>query len=358
MISRRVLAGVVAIALASAVAVSLRAQPPVAGREQAAEEQERLDSTSSGFILTNSGYIVTTHRGVEGATRLGVRIPGRETPAPIRLVAEDVDDDLAIVKTDDPLGTPPISFVDPKDVKVGQSLLVLGYPPGLSPAPAVRASSVSVSSLFGPRNSLNVYQISPAIEPGGSGGPVFTDDGQLVGVVASQFVIKSALIASLLEHFPDGAEVLRRNTKLTVSREPQVESLSKWVVQILNFRPAITTASHEYRRSPAAWTRVDLLGGRLAYWVDLDKWTETNPDKKGVPQQFMMTKGQSRAGVMIEVDPSTKPIDEMRASVMKELLSNMPDARIANQERRVVNGLPMLVMYVDATGPNGPIACL
>ena len=370
MFSGRFLARVAATALSSAAAVSLWAQPPAAGRGQTAEDNERLDRTGSGFILTTSGYIVTNHRVVEGATTLGVQIPGREKPVPLRIVAEDLDNDLTIAKADGPLGNPLVSFADPKDVKVGQELVVLGYPPGLSTGQTVRASTGTVSSMFGPRGTLNLYQISTSIPQGSSGGPAFNTNGQLVGVVVPQppgpdgrgptvaFAIRGALVASLLERFPDGADVLRRNTTLTGSREQRIETLSKGVVQILNFRPAITTASREYRRSPTASTRVDLLGGKLSYWVDLDKWTEAVPDRNGVPQQFVMTKGQFRAGVMIEVDPSTKPIDEMRAGVMKELQTNMPDAQIANQERRVVNGLPMVVMRVDATSPNGPIAFL
>jgi hypothetical protein len=365
MFSKRFLAGVAAAAVSCLCAAVLGAQPPAA-RDQSADDKEHLDSTGSGFILTNSGYIATNHHVIAGATTLGVHIPGQEKPVPARVVADDPDNDLAIVKVDGPVGNAPIAFVEPKDVKVGQDVVVFGYPLGFTLGQTVRVSTGTMSSLYGPRDNPNLYQISAPIQPGNSGGPVFNKDGQLVGVVVSQFVnaqnvnfaIKGGLLAALLQRFPDGAEVLRRNTKLTGSREQQVETLSKWVVQILNFRPAISTASREFRRSQTATTRVDLLGGKITYWIDLDKWSEANPDKKGVPQQFMMTRGQSRAGVLIEVDPSTKPIDEMRAGVMKELLPDMPDAQIASQERRIVNGLPMLVMEIDASSRSGPVAFL
>jgi len=360
---------VAAIGLLGAATASLRADPQTAPR-QPAEDQERLDSTGSGFILTGSGYIATNRHVIAGATTLGVQIPGREKAIAARVVIEDAANDLAILKTEGPLGNPPIAFSDPKDVKVGQDLVVLGYPLGFSLGQTVRASTGTLSSMYGPQDNPTLYQISAPIQPGNSGGPVFNKDGQLVGIVVSQFVradgraqnvnfaIKGGLLADLLQRFPDGAEVLRRNAKLTGTREQQVEALSKWVVQILNFRPAVMTATREYRKSPTATARLDLLGGKISYWVDLEKWTEANPDKKGVPQQFMMTRGQSRAGVMIEVDPTAKPTEEMRAAVMKELLADMPDAQIASQEKRVVNGLPVLLMQVDATSPSGPIAFL
>src|SRR5262245_21752207 len=230
-----------AVAGSIALAISPRAQPPASSREQPANDQERLDSAGNGFILTSSGYIVTNNRVVEGATTLSVQIPGREKPAAIRVVGRDVDNDLAIVKTDGPLGNPPVSFVDSKDLKVGQDLIVLGYPLGLSPARTVRASTVTLSSLSGPRNNLNVYQISTAIDPGYDGGPVFNNDGQLVGVVVARFIVKGALVANLLQRFPEGADVVRRETRLALPRGQQIETLSRWIVQILNSRPAITT---------------------------------------------------------------------------------------------------------------------
>jgi Trypsin-like peptidase domain/ABC-type uncharacterized transport system len=356
-LSRHVLAVVAAIAVACLTAVSPRGQPPVA-RDRAVEGEssgDRVDSTGSGLILTGSGYIVTNHHIVEGATALGVRVPGREKPAAIRVVAEDIDDDLAIVKADGAFGTPPISLMDPKDLKVGQNLILLGYPIDVAPGQSVRASTVTLTSIVGPRNNQNVYQIGAPTDAGNSGGPVFNGDGQLVGIAVSQFVIKTALVANLLQRFPDGADVLRHATKLTGTREQQIESASRWVVQILKYRPAITTASREYHRSPAASTRVDLLAGKLSYWMDLGKWSETNPIKSGVPQQFVMMRGQALAGVMIELDPSAKPIDEMRARVMKEARADMPDAQIISQEERIVNGLPTLVMQIEGTSANGPI---
>src|SRR5579862_1100760 len=99
MFSRRFLAAAMSISVLTPVAAGLRAQ-----QQMPAEDKEHLDSTGSGFILSNSGYIVTNHHVVDGATSLAIQVPGREKAIAVKVVAEDTENDLAIVKADVPLG--------------------------------------------------------------------------------------------------------------------------------------------------------------------------------------------------------------------------------------------------------------
>jgi hypothetical protein len=326
--------------------------------------KERLASTGSGFILTSSGYIVTNHHVVAGATALNVQIPGREKAVLAKLAVDDPQDDLAIVKVDGPLGNPPIAFADSAQIKIGQDVFALGYPLGLRLGQTVRAATGTISSLLGPRDREGLYQVSAPVQHGNSGGPVFNQDGQLIGVVVSgfedvqnvNFVIKGAVLAKLLQQIPEGSDILRRNAKMTGRRDQQVETLSKWVVQMLNFRPEITTATREFRRSPSASTRVDVLGGKMAVYVDSSKWTDILPTRPGVSQQFQITKGEkgeSKARFFVEWDKSETTLDGARVKYFRELQKETPDLSIGEQELRVVNGVQALTTRVRMTTSGG-----
>src|SRR5437763_16013386 len=125
MLSRQLAAALAAIAAWTLFRAGALAQPPQSPPDPT---EEHLEGTGSGFVLTSGGYVVTNHHVVEGATSLGVLIPGKEKAVVAKVVVDDPEDDLAIVKVDGPLGNPPIAFADPRQVKVGEDVFVLGYP--------------------------------------------------------------------------------------------------------------------------------------------------------------------------------------------------------------------------------------
>ncbi|HEV3139279.1 MAG TPA: trypsin-like peptidase domain-containing protein, partial [Vicinamibacterales bacterium] len=182
MFSRHLVAAAASIAVLGAFNGSIHAL-----QERIDPTKEHLDSTGSGFILTSSGYIVTNHHVIAGATLLGVQIPGREKAVPAKVVVDDPEDDLAIVKIDGPLGNSPIAFADAAQVRMGQDIVALGYPLGFELGQTVRTATGTISSLLGPRDKEGLYQVSAPVQHGNSGGPVFNKDGQLVGVVVSGF---------------------------------------------------------------------------------------------------------------------------------------------------------------------------
>ena len=343
---------------------------PAAGQDRLAEEEkERLAATGSGFILTSNGYIVTNHHVVADATKLGVQIPGQDKAIVAKVVVDDPEDDLAIVKIEGQIGNPPIALADPSQIRVGQDVMVLGYPLGFMLGQTVRASTGTISSLLGPQDSAGLYQISAPIQHGNSGGPVFNANGQLVGVVVTHsedvtiqnvnFIITGTVLAKLLQKLPEGSEILRRSTKVGGTREQQIEALSKWVVQILNFHPAIATSTREYRRPQSANTRVDLLGGKMTFYVDTAKWTELMPAKAGVLQQFQMSKGekdkQVKARLFVETIDKATTLEQARVKYLQALDKELAQFRVAKQELRSVNGVQTLTAQVDGATSDGAV---
>ena len=134
----------------------------------------------SGFIIDPDGTIVTNNHVVNGADRVTVTLTdGTELPA--KIVGRDARTDLAVIKVDAGHALPSLRLGDSDQVKPGQWVLAVGNPFGLGGT--VTAGIVSARGRdigAGPYDSF--LQVDAAINQGNSGGPLFTQDGRVVGV--------------------------------------------------------------------------------------------------------------------------------------------------------------------------------
>jgi uncharacterized protein len=143
-----------------------------------------LDSTGSGFVVSNQGYVITNAHIVSDCRQLRVLHGEEETPA--ELIDSDKPDELAILQTAAAQSIP-ASFTTNRQTRLGEPVIVAGYPlwgRGLL-ADDLSVTTGSVSALAGLRNNPEQLQISAPIQPGNSGGPVLDDAGNVMGVVVS-----------------------------------------------------------------------------------------------------------------------------------------------------------------------------
>ncbi len=157
-----------------------RRRSPWDDREDDQRQQRReRRAQGSGFIISEDGYILTNNHLVEEAETVKVRLlDGREYDAEI--VGTDPPSDIAVVRIDaDDL--PAIAAGDSDDIKVGQWVLAIGNPFGLTHT--VTAGIVSaVGREVGIAEFENFIQTDAAINFGNSGGPLVTIDGEVIGV--------------------------------------------------------------------------------------------------------------------------------------------------------------------------------
>lgn len=151
--------------------------------------------TGSGVIIDTSGVIVTNNHvvaNVTGGGQLTVTLSdGRVYDA--ELVGTDPTTDLAVIKIPgETEGLVAASFAASSDLKVGQSVMAIGAPLGLSDTVTTGVISalerpvvVSGSSETDERVITNAIQIDAAINQGNSGGPLFDQTGAVIGINSS-----------------------------------------------------------------------------------------------------------------------------------------------------------------------------
>jgi 2-alkenal reductase len=141
----------------------------------------------SGFVLTDNGYIVTTHHVIAGATNIVVRF-FNDTDVPARVVGDDPNSDLAILLVQQlPEGTYPLPLGDSSQVRVGDAVVAIGNPFSLGTSMSygiISAVGRTIPSGFTPFNIPEAIQTDAAINPGNSGGPLINMNGEVIGINA------------------------------------------------------------------------------------------------------------------------------------------------------------------------------
>ena len=145
--------------------------------------------SGTGFCVGEGGYYLTNRHVVKSAEKIEIFVGDRSSP--VRVIAEDEKLDLALLKTD--LVAPTLPLPSSDGVSLGDSVATLGFPdPGLQGTSPKLTKGV-ISSLTGLQNSPLYYQHDAAIQPGNSGGPLFNDDGLVVGIVVASLSEIAAL---------------------------------------------------------------------------------------------------------------------------------------------------------------------
>lgn len=139
----------------------------------------------SGFVYDGQGHIVTNAHVVHGAEQIDVTFYDGLT-RPASLVGEDLHSDLAVIQVDLPAGIGPLPLGEMSELAVGQTVVAIGNPFGLSGT----LTRGVISALGRTIPGLTIFSIPQAIQtdaainPGNSGGPLLNLQGEVIGVNA------------------------------------------------------------------------------------------------------------------------------------------------------------------------------
>ena len=140
--------------------------------------------SGTGFIISESGIIVTNYHVVENASKLVVTL-SNNSQWPGKLIGADPNNDLAIVRIQAPADSYDIlEFSNSNDIVVGQKVLALGNPFGLRQTLTtgiISALGRTIAAKNG-RKIEGIIQTDAAINPGNSGGPLLDSEGKVIGI--------------------------------------------------------------------------------------------------------------------------------------------------------------------------------
>ena len=223
-----------------AVAAPAAAPPPNAAPANAAapKQSKSATQTGTGFVISSNGHVVTNQHVIDGCGEITGNLSG-EAPLKLRLVSSDETNDLALLQAPSPFKD--VAAIRANSVETGEGVIAIGYPyRGLLTSDFTVTTGI-VSSLSGIFNDTRHLQISAAVQPGNSGGPLLDFTGAVVGVVAAKLDaikvaratgnlpenINFAIKTGALRDFLDNSAVMYRDTERRESNRETAEVAKK-----------------------------------------------------------------------------------------------------------------------------------
>lgn len=204
-------------------------------------------SSGTGFFIDKNGYLVTNYHVIDNGKvfEIDVTKNGKTTSYEAEVISTDRQNDLAILKITSsnfkPLSKLSYNF-NTNILDVGSSVFALGYPLTQIMGNEIKFTDGKISSKSGFQGDITTYQISVPIQPGNSGGPLFDEKGNLVGITSSgvnkqladnaNYAIKTSYLKLLIDSTNDRIELPNSSELESKKLTEQIKTLSEYVVII------------------------------------------------------------------------------------------------------------------------------
>ena len=200
--------------------------------------KKKESSIGTGFFI-NPTNIITNQHVVDSCRNIIIIKNGIKSSAKIKAV--DRTNDLAVLTASEHSKTY-LKFRSGRSVRIGESIIAMGYPLGSLLGSSVKLTTGNVSSLTGLMNDTTTLQLTAPVQPGNSGGPLLDNTGSVVGVVHAKLAkkysaenVNLAIKANVTTMFLDVHEIdytldTERNKKEVVDI---ADNAKKSIIQII-----------------------------------------------------------------------------------------------------------------------------
>jgi len=209
-------------------------------------ENARLISGGSGFLIDPKGYIITNAHVLKGSGAVVVNSKGQEFNAIIAHI--DNERDLAILKISDQEYAPQRALpytIRKNGSDLGEEIFTLGYPKN-----DIVYGEGYLSARSGYNSDSLTYQVQISANPGNSGGPVFNNNGEVIGILSTRqaeaegvaFAVKSKNIYRLVDELKESDTSFARiklpahSSLKGVNRKQQITRLEESVFYVKSFK--------------------------------------------------------------------------------------------------------------------------
>jgi len=149
-------------------------------------DEPAMRGQGAGFLITRSGYALTNHHVVEGASRVSVFVGDDRSEIEADVVGSDEKSDVALIKLRSPRSDWPfVPLADSDKVRVGDYVVAIGSPFGLEQSVSLGIVSARGRRDIAPSGRQGLYdflQTDASINPGNSGGPLLDVYGAVIGI--------------------------------------------------------------------------------------------------------------------------------------------------------------------------------
>ncbi|MEY4549722.1 MAG: hypothetical protein RL685_5917 [Pseudomonadota bacterium] len=193
------------------------------GRGFRMPNQGPREGIGSGFVIDSSGLVLTNYHVVDDATQIEITLgtpdgPNRTVSATV--IGKAPDFDVALLRTEQKLDVPALPLADSDKLRIGEWVMAIGNPFGLSQSMSVGIISGKHREDLNPGGKQGVYdflQTDASINPGNSGGPLVDMNGHVVGMntaIAAQgsgigFAIPSSILSHIFPNLRDKGDLSR-----------------------------------------------------------------------------------------------------------------------------------------------------
>ena len=208
-------------------------------------DAKQYQSSGSGFILTSNGVIVTNYHVIEKANGIDILISqnGNVKTYKAKVLISDKTNDISLLKIEDnsftKFATIPYA-INTQILDVGTKVFALGYPMSNILGEEIKLTDGLISSKTGYQGDIVTYQISAPIQPGNSGGPLFDQNGNIVGITNAGvpdaqnvgYAIKTSYLRNLVDVAPETITLPTQNSISGLSFTEKIKKLTPYVVLI------------------------------------------------------------------------------------------------------------------------------
>ena len=183
--------------------------------------------SGTGFVLTSDGYIATNYHVVETAIQSDSKVTVKMndgTSYEGKVIGGDADNDVALVKIE-AKGLSAATLGNSNEMEVGETVYSIGNPLGeltytLTSGVVSALDRELQTSVSG---SINMFQIDAAINSGNSGGPIYNDRGQVIGIATAKNMTSGVEGIGFAVPVNDAIEVLNELAEFGyVTGKPQI----------------------------------------------------------------------------------------------------------------------------------------
>ena len=168
-------------------------------------------ASGSGFVAFDPSILVTNYHVIEGGAYIVAVSDDKEQYLVTRACCVDQKKDIAILLFDQPSKADPLPLDTDGNLKRSQTVVAIGSPAGL-----MNTISIGNISAFYTREGKNWIQFTAPISSGSSGGALFNDEGEIIGITTATYA--SAQNINMAVRVEDVIRLFNQWDKRTVSR--------------------------------------------------------------------------------------------------------------------------------------------